>query len=183
MNYFLPTSVDVNGKEYQIDTDYRTVLITMEALSAPELTEQDKAEVMLSNFFSDFPENMPPEDYEEAVKQCSLFINLGEAPKPGKGGPKLMDWQQDFPLIVAPINRVIGTEIRVLKYLHWWTFIAAYNEIGDCTFSQVVNIRNKQAMGKKLDKGEQEFYRKNREMVDFQKKYTLEDDEIISKWV
>ena len=35
MNYYLPTSVDVNGKEYQIDTDYRTVLITLEALSAP----------------------------------------------------------------------------------------------------------------------------------------------------
>ena len=77
----------------------------------------------------------------------------------------------------------MGTEIRALEYLHWWTFIAAYNEIGDCTFSQVVNIRNKRAMGKPLDKGEREFYRKNRELVDFQKKYTSEDDELISKWV
>lgn len=183
MNYYLPTSVDVNGNEYQIDTDYRTVLITLEALSDPELTDQDKAEVMLSNFFPDFPENMPTEDYAEAVNQCFSFINLGEAQKAVKSGPKLLDWQQDFPLIVSPINRVMGTEIRALEYLHWWTFIAAYNEIGDCTFSQVVNIRNKRATGKPLDKGEREFYRKNRELVDFQKKYTSEDDELISKWV
>ena len=138
---------------------------------------------MLSNFFPDFPGNMPPEDYTEAVNQCFAFINLGEAQKAVKSGPKLLDWQQDFPLIVAPINRVMGTEIRALEYLHWWTFIAAYNEIGDCTFSQVVGIRNKRAMGKPLDKGEREFYRKNRELVDFQKKYTSEDDELISKWV
>ena len=45
-----------------------------------------------------------------------------------------MDGEQDFPFIVGPVNRVLGKEIQSLKYLHWWSFLSAYTEIGDCTF-------------------------------------------------
>ena len=94
-----------------------------------------------------------------------------------------MDWQQDFQLIVAPINRVIGKEIRSIDYLHWWTLIAAYQEIGDCTFAQVVAIRSKKAKGKKLEKSEQEFYKQNRNLVDFKRQYTEQDENVINKWI
>lgn len=94
-----------------------------------------------------------------------------------------MDWGQDFSLIAAPINRVLGKEVRAVEYLHFWTFIGAYQEIGDCTFAQVVNIRRKKAKGQKLDKSEQAFYKANRQMVDFKRKYTAAEDAVISKWI
>ena len=94
-----------------------------------------------------------------------------------------MDWQQDFSLIVAPVNRVLGKEIRSLDYLHWWTFIGAYQEIGDCTFAQIVNIRQKKAHGKKLDKAEQEYYKKNRNLIDFKRQYTSQEEDVISRWI
>ena len=94
-----------------------------------------------------------------------------------------MDWQQDFPLIVAPVNRVLGQEVRAVEYLHWWTWVSAYQEIGDCTFAQVVSIRSKRAKGKKLDKSEQEFYKQNRQLVDFKRQYTEQDEDVISRWV
>jgi len=47
---------------------------------------------------------------------------------------KLADWEQDFPLIVNPVNRVLGYEVRDCEYCHWWTFLSAYYEIGDCLF-------------------------------------------------
>lgn len=93
-----------------------------------------------------------------------------------------MDWEQDFKYIVAPINRVTGTEIRSIEYMHWWTFIAAYYEIGDCTFAQIVRIRDKKARGKPLDKTEQDWYRKNRNLVDLKTKYTQEDEETLRLW-
>jgi hypothetical protein len=93
-----------------------------------------------------------------------------------------MDWQQDFPMIASPINRVLGTEIRSLEYLHWWTFIAAYQEIGDCTFAQVVSIRKKKSKNQKLDKSDQEFYKQNKHLVDFKRQYTKRDEDIIIKW-
>lgn len=181
MRYDLPTAVEVNGTEYQIRSDYRDILTIIEALSDPELSNQDRAEAMLDIFYPQFDE-MPQADYEEAIRQCLAFINCGDEEQEEKRNPKLMDWQQDFPLIVAPVNRVIGKEVRSAKYLHWWTWLAAYQEIGDCTFAQVVNIRRKKLRGKKLDQGEQEFYRKNRALVDFKRKYTEQDDAVISKW-
>lgn len=182
MRYDLPTSVEVNGKEYTVRSDYRDILNIIEALSDSELTDSDKAEVMLDIFYPDFIE-IPVSDYEEAIKKCMWFISCGDNQKDDKKKPKLMDWQQDFPLIVAPINRVIGKEIRSIDYLHWWTLIAAYQEIGDCTFAQVVAIRNKKAKGKKLEKAEQEFYKQNRNLVDFKRQYTEQDENVINKWI
>ena len=160
MRYDLPTSVEVNGTEYEIRSDYRDILTIIEAISDAELGDQDKAEVMLDVFYPAFCD-MPQSDYEEAVRQCALFINCGKEQREEKRGPKLMDWQQDFSL----------------------TWIAAYQEIGDCTFAQVVSIRSKRAKGKKLDKSEQEFYKNNRDLVDFKRQYTAADEQTISKWV
>lgn len=181
MNYELPTTVEVNGTEYEIRSDYRDILTILEAMSDDELTDQDKAEVLLVIFYPDF-NNMLSSNYEEAVRQCISFIN-GGVEEDRKKLPKLMDWQQDFSLIIAPVNRVLGKEARAEKYMHWYTWLAAYQEIGDCTFAQVVAIRNKKLKGKKLDKSEQEFYKRNRSLVDFKKTYTEQDDEVISQWI
>lgn len=66
--------------------------------------------------------------------------------------------------------------------MHWWYFLAAYQQIGDCTFAQVVRIRDRLTRGKRLDKSDQEWYRKNRHLVDFKRKYTSADDELTKKW-
>ena len=177
MIYELPTSVEVNGTEYQIRSDYRPILDILLALEDPELSDQDKALVVLSVFYPDF-EDMSPVDYEEAVKKCFWFINCGSEGQ-NKKAPKLMDWEKDFQQIVAPINRVAGKEIRSIEYLHWWTFISYYYEIGDCLFAQIVRIREKKARGKPLDKSDKEFYRKNRDLIDIQTKYTEAENQLI----
>lgn len=119
--------------------------------------------------------------YEAAVERCLWFINGGGENAPRKA-PKLVDWEQDFQYIVAPINRVMGREIRAAEYLHWWTFLAAYYEIGECTFAQIVHIRDKLSRGQRLDKADQEWYRRNRELVDFKRKYTDAEDELMKQW-
>ena len=94
-----------------------------------------------------------------------------------------MDWEQDFQYIVAPINRVIGKEIRSLEYLHWWTFISAYYEIGDCLFAQIVRIRSIKAKGKRLDKQDQEFYKENKRLVDIKSKYSETEEKLLQQWI
>ena len=54
-------------------------------------------------------------------------------------------------------------------------------EIGDCLFAQIVNIRDKRARGKKLDKSEAEFYRKNRDIIDIKSRYEGEGKDILSQ--
>ena len=179
--YSLPTSVEVNGTEYAIQSDYRAVLDILTALSDADLSDQDKAETALNIFYPDF-EKMPASDYQEALNQCFRFIDRGQEAKEQKKQPVVMSWEQDFDIIIAPINRIAGCEVRSLPYLHWWTFVSYYMEIGDCLFAQVVAIRDKKALGKSLDKQEREFYRRNREIIDLKTNYTDAEKDILAAW-
>ena len=189
MTYGLPTSLEIQGREYEIRADYRAVLDICIALADPELTEQQKGEVILKIFYPAF-ESIPLDGLQEALEKCFWFINGGDDQKSRKG-PRLMDWEQDFNYIVAPINRVLGTEVRAVPYdfkankggFHWWSFLAAYMEIGgDCTFAQVVSIRDKLARGKSLDKTDREWMQRNRPLVEFKRKYTKAEDELVKRW-
>lgn len=178
----LPASLEVGGAEYPIRSDYRAALDICAALSDGQLTGQDKVLVLLDIFYPDLRE-MPPEDYQQALERCLWFLGGGgTAPTPEKQ-LRLLDWEQDFAYIVSPINRVLGKEVRGEEYLHWWTFLSAYMEIGDCLFAQIVRIRDKLAKGKPLDKSDKEFYRHNRHIVDLKKQYSQEDDAVLSKWL
>lgn len=184
MIYDLPTSVEVGGNEYAIRSDYRAVLDICAALSDPELTDQDKGNVALGIFYGErIFQTLPVDQYGEALRRCFWFIAGGatEAPTARKM-PKLMDWEQDFQYIVAPINRVIGAEIRSVEYLHWWSFLSAYYEIGDCVFAQIVRIRSLMARGKPLDKSDREWYQQNRELVDLKTTYTDQENELLKQW-
>lgn len=180
MTWTLPTSVDIDGVEYKIRTDYRCILDILSDLSNPEADGKERAYIVLIGLYPDFA-TIPPEHYEKAISKGLRFINCDSKETPKKA-PRLVDWEQDYGLIIGPINRVIGQEVRSVPYLHWWTFMASYMEIGDCTFAQVVRIRDHLSRGKKLDKADREWYRQNRELVDFKNKYTTAEKEILKEW-
>lgn len=179
--YALPTSVDVNGKTYQIESDYRAVLDILAALSDNDLTMEERAAAALDIFYPDF-DDMPLSDYEEALRQCYRFIDHGQNPNEQKKQPVLMSWEQDFDMIIAPVNRIAGCEVRAMEYLHWYSFLSFYQEIGDCLFAHVVSIRDKKARGKALDKQEREFYKRNRDIIDLKTTYTDAEKDILAAW-
>lgn len=179
--YDLPTTATIGGTEYAIRSDYRAVLDVMQVMADPEITDGERAAMALAVFYPDY-DSMPPVDLREAIDFLYWFVGGGERSDGGRR-PRVMDWDQDFPLIAAPVNRVLGYEVRSCEYLHWWSFLAAYREIGDCTFAQVVGIRKKRLAGKKLDKGEQRFYQDNRALVDLRRNQTRAETELFDEWV
>lgn len=180
MMYELPQSLNICGVEYEIRSDYRAVLDICAALSDAELSEREKVFVCLYILYPSLNE-IPEGHYEEAIRKAFWFVSCG-AEETKTPAPKLMDWEQDFPYIVAPINRILGEEIRSIPYLHWWTFVGAYNEIGDCLFAQIVRIRDLKRRGKKLDKQDREWYNNNRNLVDFKQVYSESEKELFKKW-
>jgi len=181
--YSLPMTLEVNGKEYEIRTDFRAILDVLASQKDPELNPQMKAVVMLKIIYPKWHE-IPRGDLEEAMEKAVEFIDCG-IKDDGKQKPQLVDWEQDAAMIVSSINRVAHTEVRQLEYLHWWTFFSYYMEIGEGLFSQVVNIRSKKAKHKKLEKYEQEFYRENKNLIDIKKPLTEEEqaqDDAMRAW-
>lgn len=182
MIYGLPKAVTVAGEEYAARSDFREVLDVMEILNDVKLMKQERLFLTLLFFYPEF-ERIPPEHYEEAVKQCFWFINGGRYDEDGDSKqPRLMDWEQDFPYIISPVNRVIGHEVRADVYLHWWTFLAAYMEIGECTFAQIVHIRDMKNKGRPLDKADREWYRRNQKLVDLKQEITDAEEDTLKLW-
>lgn len=184
MIYSLPISCEINGIEYDIRSDYRAILDICVALADVELNDTEKFFIALQIFYPDY-KKIPIEDYEEALNKCFWFISCGEdQKKQKKPQPRLVDWEQDFNRICPPINKIVGYDIRGVKYLHWWTFTGLYSEIdSECLFSQIVNIRSKKAKGKKLTKEEDAWYRANRDIVDIKQEYSEKETKTINGWL
>ena len=87
----------------------------------------------------------------------------------------MVDFEQDFKIMIPAINRVAGKEIRGIDDIHWWTFLGWFMEIGECTYSMVLTIRSKQAKGKPLEKYEQEFLSQNGDLVRIRPRMTEEE--------
>lgn len=182
--YSLPTSVFVDGTEYPIRTDFRDVLDVLCAMNDPELDGRAKSIVLIQIMFPEW-QDIPIEHLEECCKQACEFIDCGQKDD-GRPHPKMIDWEQDAPIIVPAVNSVAHTEIRSMPYLHWWTFWGYFMSVGESLLSSVLDIRQKKAKHKKLEKYEQEFYRENRELIDFKRKETVEEKaerERIEKWL
>lgn len=180
----LPTSLNVGNTDYKIRTDYRVILDILAAMNDPDILEPgmtedekqaEKVLTMLQILYIDF-DRMPSSDWKEASEKACEFIDCG-IQDDGKPKPRLMDWDQDAPIIVPAVNKVCNFDVRSVKYMHWWTFFGYYMEIGECMLSTVVSIRDKKRRGKKLEKWEQEFYRNNKHIVDLRAKKVERSEE------
>lgn len=166
----LPKSLEINGRDIPIATDYRQILNILVLLKDPEYTPQERWLVALNLFYK---EPLKSNEIDEAVEKMSGFIDSGV--QSNKNAPTVMDWEQDAPIILPAVNRTLGFECRSVDYLHWWTFLGAYMEIGESLYSQVVSIRQKRATGKKLEKYEKDFEHNNKKLITLKRKLTEEE--------
>ena len=172
----LPTSLNVGGVDYKIRTDFRAILDILKTFNNPNFEQDEKWFVCLTILYEDF-ECMPESHMNEAMTKAIEFIDAGISPDDGKRQAHTMDWEQDAPLVIPAVNKVLNKEIRSENYLHWWTFLGAYMEIGECLFSEVVSIRIKKAKGKKLEEYERQFYRENKNLINLNIKLSDEEKE------
>ncbi|MGN0615097.1 Gp15 family bacteriophage protein [Ruminococcus flavefaciens] len=159
----LPKALDVNGKTYAINSDFRNILTIFEAFNDSDLTNEEKAFVCIMRLYRT---EIPSADIEEAIRKAYWFCDGGDMPKTKPEKVKTLDWKHDEQIIFPAISKTAGVvDIRELPYMHWWTFLGCFGEIGEGLFSTVMHIRQKKAQGKSLDKWEKEFYNKNKELV------------------
>lgn len=180
----LPEVLTVGGEDYPVRTDYRNVLDVFEAFTDPGLRQDEKWEVCIYMLFEGFSCACDVEeavldgfDADEAIQKILWFISAGQPEKQVLEMP-VYSWVQDEQMIFSAVNKVAAGEVRDPgKYLHWWTFLGYFNEVGEGTFSFVVGIRHKLNKGKKLEKHEKEFLSRNKELVLMKKPKTKEEQE------
>ena len=170
----LPKTLEIGGIELDIRADYRDCLLILQVFDDTEMSIEEKYEAMLEIMYYD-RELIKDEDTQEAVEKAIWFLNCGDRLDDSKkSSTRLYDWEQDEQIIFSAVNKVAGKEVRECDYVHFWTFISYFYEIGEGLFSTVMNIRSKKNKKKKLEKHEQEFFNENRSLCELQKKYTAE---------
>lgn len=184
----LPEYLTVGEDKYKIRSDYRDVLQVFEVFADPELEQGEKWIVAIYLLLEPFAcaddvleavEN--GFDADEAAKQIVWFISSGQETGDKKELPSY-DWIQDEQMIFSAVNKVAGKETREMEYLHWWTFLGYFNEVGEGNLTFVVGIRNKLNKHKKLEKHEREFLNNNSKLVMLEKRKTKEELEQEAKY-
>ncbi len=159
----LPESLTVCGHNIPINADFRNILTIFEAFADDNLTKEEKAYVCIKRLYR------KPIGYdiaEEAIKKAFWFVDGGNMPKSKPEQVRMVDWKHDEQMILPAVSKAIGViDIRSLPYVHWWTFLGSFGEIGSGLFSQVIHIRHKLNHGKKLDDAEKEFMKNNKELI------------------
>lgn len=169
----LPQTLVVNGKEHSIRTHFANVLEIISAFDDPELTESEKIYVCLYDLYEDF-EDIPEDDFEAAFKAALNFIDMGMKPSDTQH-PRTVYWELDEPILFSAINKVAGCEVRSLEYLHWWSFMGYFFEIGEGVYSTILSLRSKKSRGKQLEKWEREYWNANKDICAPTPKLTAEE--------
>ena len=189
--YEIPTTITVKDKEYPIrcNGDYRMVLDCFSCLNDTELSTDERVYACLIIFYSDFNSledfyGLDKDIIQELVDNMYRFFDCEESPM-HQMPYKTIDWDKDSQIIASAVNKVAHTEVRSIEYLHWWTFLGYFSEVGESVISTVVGIRDKIKRGKKLEKHEKEFKARNPHYFIWDSR-TLEqkkdDEDILSMW-
>lgn len=175
----LPTSLVIDGVGYSINTDFGDILNILTMFNDTGFDEEERSLACIDMFYRQGDtwgtDIIPSEHWQEALNKAVDFIDMGM--KGDSHKPSLMDWEQDFNVIVPAVNTALGYDVREKEYLHWWTFLAGYMEIRESLFSNIISIRSKKQKKQKLEKYEEEFYRENKSLVDMKKKSSYTDEQ------
>ncbi len=188
--YELPTSIFIGDEEFKIrnNGDYRVILDCFDALDDCELSQEERLIACLIIFYEDInsvDDIARFQDMGQAVEKMFKFFNCNQENPGANLNHKVIDWSQDFQLICSSINIIANKEIRLEPYLHWWTFMGYYTNIGEGPFATVVSIRSKMLKGKKLENYEKEFRKSNPQYFVWDAKSAEDkamEEEILSMW-
>lgn len=161
---FLPSSLCLRGREYAINADFRPCISIMQIFERADLTDEEKIMCMVGILYK---EEIPPELLEEAATQATWFLNGGEEESAGGGRNygRLFSWEQDLRFIIAAVDRVCGGSVRAKEFMHWWDFMSAFMEVGECVFSTLVHQRKVKKTGKQT-KADKDWWAENKEIAE-----------------
>ena len=135
----LPTAVEIDGKEYEINSSFRDCLRIILAWEDPELTSYEKQMIMLQLLYP-----QPIENTKTAIDRAIQFLNGGKIyDGEGSDSPRLYSFAKDANLIFAAFRQTHGIDLETTE-MHWWKFLALFMDLGaDTAYCNLVNMRKR----------------------------------------
>lgn len=145
----LPTALEVDGVEYNIDTNFRTGICFEQLITAPDIESDMKLATALVLFYG---KTIPP-NRAEALNAVIKFYRCGAELKKQKAatatsaiGKRRLDKIYDFDVDAAYFYAAFLTQYNIdlndVDYLHWWKFMALFEGLKrDNELQRIMEIR------------------------------------------
>ena len=133
-----PTEIEVNGRTYKINTDYRVALACFKAIEDDSINDTERALAIITLLLG---KDVRYKDYEECLNKCAIYLRCGKEENDDINEAD-MDYLQDEEIIRTSIRQCYHENINE-KYLHWWE----YNELiegltEETALSQIRELRS-----------------------------------------
>lgn len=133
-----PTKIKVNGRTYNIDTNYRTALACYRAINDNEIKDIERGLAVVTLLLG---KDVPLEDINEALNKCAIYLRCGKEQNIDVDDID-MDYFQDERAIKTSIRQCYHENPNEKDY-HWWE----YNELiegltEETLLSKIREIRN-----------------------------------------
>lgn len=139
----LPNAIEIDGSEYEINSDFRSCLQIILAFEDNSLAAIEKQMVLIENLYKDKPDNL-----DQAVRQGIKFLNGGRDEQVQKPAMRVYSFEKDASYIMAAFKQTHNIDLDK-ETMHWWKFMTYFMDLGgETTFSNLVSLRTRVKTGK-----------------------------------
>lgn len=157
----LPETVDIDGAEYRINSDFRISILFELLMQDDEVGKRQKLIQGLKLYYPEIPQNMT-----EAVDKMIWFYRCGKETESGGHGSgsgrakQIYSFEHDDDYIYAAFLEQYGIDLQDVEELHWWKFRALFRGLSEDTeFVKIMGYRSVKITSK-MSKEQREFYKK-----------------------
>lgn len=156
-----PDQAVVNGKRYEIRTNFRTSILFELLMQDSSLDARTKVWKGLNLYFP-----VIPDDLGAAVDAALWFYRCGREETAlqkrmaeRKGKKQIYSFEYDAGRIYAAFLLTYKIDLQDVEYMHWWRFRYLFDSLPkDCEFVRAMEYRSVDI--DKIPEGQKEWYRK-----------------------
>lgn len=126
-----PADVEISGKTYRLDADYRNAIKFEELMLDPEVPDEARGMLALRLFYP-----VIPDDVSAAFEKIVWFYAGGEDPQQRRrgsagasAGKRVYSYEHDSAYIYAAFLADYGIDLESIDFLHWWKFRALFESL------------------------------------------------------
>lgn len=164
----LPRKVELNGKMYDIRTNFRTSILFEQLMQDDNIDDFERGMKAIKLYFY---KHIKEEDLEEAINKIYWFYSGGKddleesiTKNTNSNNERLYDYNFDDEYIYAAFLDQYNIDLQNIKYLHWWKFKSMFKSLNENhKISEIMKYRGINLKDIK-DEEEKKFYKKMKEV-------------------
>ena len=149
---YLPETVEIEGTEYAIETNFRTFILFEMMMQDPDLSDAEKARQGLDGLLWFYAGGKRWREKRAGAVEGTTGVQ------------RIYSFEHDDDYIYSAFLTQYHIDLQDIEYLHWWKFKALLRTLSsDLEFSKIMEYRSVD-IDATMTKEQRDFYRRKKEL-------------------